>query len=158
MVVLESPAVACLERTRAVVLDILVADGIGIAISGSLLRRADIGFLLRAPDIVGQMLLGTLMALAISSYVWRRVWSGRAALRDPARRARRFYLGHVVAAAIGALAVPLGFAYGSLIDPELIGVGPFWVVALALGALALPRASDLTDFDDPMPERSEPKA
>jgi hypothetical protein len=158
MTALEPPAAACLERARSAVLNILVADGTGIAFSGFLLRRPDLGALLRAPEIVRQALLGSLMALAVISYALRRVWASRSALSDPARRAKRFHRGHVVAAAVGSLAVPLGLVYGLLIEPELSGVGPFWVVALALGALAWPRAAELEGFDAPMPEPSEPNA
>jgi hypothetical protein len=59
---------------------------------------------------------------------------------------------------IAALAVPLGFVYGYAIDPTLPAVAPFWVAALTLGFLSLPRRSILDDFDDPLPlEPFEPR-
>ena len=87
------------------------------------------------------------MLTAVSSYVVRRLVSGRGARWDRARRASRFYLGHVLAAALAALGVPLGLAYGWLVRPRLDAVGAFWIAALTLGFLALPRAHELDDFD-----------
>src|SRR5262245_9772425 len=115
MLAVEPPAASCHERTRSAVLNILVAEGFGIALSGYLLRRPDIGTLFRAPDVVRQLLLEALMVLAVGSYLWRRVWSSRGSLRDPVRRARRFYLAHVIAAVFASFAIPLGFIYGLLI-------------------------------------------
>ena len=43
--------------------------------------------------------------------------------------------------------------------PQLDAVAPYWIAALALGFLALPRAHELEGFDDPIPtpEPSEPR-
>jgi hypothetical protein len=153
---LEAAALACLERTRSAVLNILVLDGVGIAVSGLLLRWRDRGALFRAPDGARQAMLGGLLALVVASFLCRRILARRSALRDPARRARRFFRGHVVSAALGALAVPLGFVYGWTVRPRLDAVAPFWVAALALGFLSLPRAVELVDLDDPLPHSSEP--
>jgi hypothetical protein len=57
----------------------------------------------------------------------------------------------VLAASLAALAVPLGLLSGWIDRPRLDVVGPFWVVALALGFLALPRAHELEDFAEPLP-------
>jgi hypothetical protein len=56
----------------------------------------------------------------------------------------------VAAAAVGALAVPLGLVYGWTVRPRLDAVAPFWVAALALGFLALPRVHELEGFDAPL--------
>jgi hypothetical protein len=46
--------------------------------------------------------------------------------------------------------VPLGFLHGSLIASDLESIGPFWVVALALGFFALPRKHELEGFAQPL--------
>jgi hypothetical protein len=145
--------VACLERTRSAVLNVLVFVGAGIAASGWVLGNHD-------PDAVlpwgfvktRQVALGVLAGLVAVSYAILRIIAGREALRDPARRASRFFKGRVAASCISALAVPLGFAYGWFVDPLLGSIAPFWIAALALGFLALPRGPELDDFDEPMPE------
>jgi hypothetical protein len=142
---------ACLERTRSAVLNVLVAVGCGIAVSGLLVRWRDRWALERSSEATGRALLLGLAALVVLSYATRRALAGRAALRDPVHRASRFYLGHVLSATVAALAVPLGLAYGWLVRPRLDAVGPFWVAALALGSLAFPRAAELEGFDEPMP-------
>ena len=93
------------------------------------------------------------MALVVASYLVAPDRASRSALARPsdagpavlpgARRSRR---------SSAALAVPLGLAYGWFVRPRLDAVGPFWVAALALGFLALPRAHELDGFDDPMPD------
>jgi hypothetical protein len=155
------PAVlACLERTRSVVLNILVAVGCGIGASGLLLRWRDHTALLRASDVTRQALLSGLLVLVVASLLCLRIGASRRALRDPARRTARFFRAHVLAAALGGLAIPLGLVYGWIVRPRLDGVAPFWVAALALGFLALPRAHELDDFDEPLPDedRSERRA
>jgi hypothetical protein len=130
----------------------MVADGAGIAVSGWLLRWHDRQALPRAAEGVGQALMGGLLVVAVASLVVRRTASRR--------EASGFYRGHVLAAALAALAVPLGLAYGWLVRPSLDAVAPFWVAALALGFLALPRAYELDgldpDLDDPVHGPSEP--
>jgi hypothetical protein len=156
----EPAALTCLERTRSAVLNILVAVSCGIGASGLLLRWRDRNALLRASDSTRQALLGTLFVLVIASFLWKRVGAGRSALRDPSSRAARFFRAHVIAASLGALAIPLGLVYGWIVRPRLDGVAPFWVAALALGFLALPRAHELEGFEAPMLEthRSDPQA
>jgi hypothetical protein len=155
---LEPPAERCLARTRSAVMNILVAVGIGIAVSGLLLRGHAREAVPRAPESVRRALLAGLLAVTVLGYTVRRVLGGRSALADPALRAVRFYWAHVLSAALGALAIPLGLAYGWLIRPRLDAVAPFWVAALALGFLALPRLNELDDFSSPMPSSSESQA
>ena len=156
---LDPASQACLERTRSAVLNVLIAVGLGIAVSGVVLRYRDHSALFRAPDSLRRGMLGGLLALVVASYLGRRILGRRSALRDPAGRASRFFRAHVIAASVGALAIPLGLAYGWMVRPRLDGVAPFWVAALALGFLALPRASELEDLDPPVPHAgpSEPK-
>jgi hypothetical protein len=146
---LEPPAVACLAKTRSAVLNILVAVGAGIAVSGLVLRWRDRHALHRAPDLARQGMLGALLVLVVASYLIRRIAARRSALRAPEGRCRRFYWAHVLAALMGAVAIPLGLAYGWTVRPRLDAVAPFWVAALALGFLALPRAYELEGFDEP---------
>jgi hypothetical protein len=148
----EPAAVAALVRTRSAVLNILVAVGLGIASSGALLRWRDGRALLRTSEGARQAMLACLFALVVASYLCLRILARRGVLRDPARRASRFYRGHVAAAAVGALAVPLGLAYGWTVRPRLDAVAPFWVAALALGFLALPRAGQVDGLDDGPPD------
>jgi hypothetical protein len=147
---LEPAALACLQRTRNAVLNILVAVGVGIALSGLVLRWRDRSALSRAPEWVGQALLGGLLVLVVTSYLCVRLGARRSSLRDPAHRGLRFSRAHQRAALVGALAIPLGLVYGWMVRPQLAAVAPFWVAALALGFLALPRAHELEGFDAPL--------
>jgi hypothetical protein len=146
-------AVACLERTRSAVLNVLVIVGGGIAASGWVLGRHDpdaaLPWGLTATRRASTIALVALIAL---SYLILRIGSGRQALRDPSRRASRFFRSRVVAAGVAALAIPLGFAHGWFVDPRLESLAPYWVAALGLGFLALPRGPELDDFDDEMVE------
>jgi hypothetical protein len=143
--------VACLERTRSAVTNVLVAAGVAIAVSGLLLRWRGGWATPSASETLRQSLLIALVIVVVVSYAARRVLAGWEALREPSTRAKRFFLGHVVAAAVAALTVPLGLAFGWFVRPTLDAVAPFWVAALALGFLALPRASELDGFDKPLP-------
>lgn len=143
---------ACLERTRSAVLNVLVVIGIGIALSGWLLSRRAFGPALWPPEEARRFALLALLGIVLLSVSVRRMGTSRMFLQDHARRARRFYWAHVAGAAIGALAVPLGFAYGWAIRPRLDGVGPFWAVALAMGVLSLPRVEPLLGFDRSIPD------
>jgi hypothetical protein len=142
----------CLAKTRSAVLNVLVAVGITIAVSGWLLRAH--------PGAAGRSqlthaihlgLIATLLILGATSFVSRRLMGRRSWLRDSMRCERRFFWSHVLPAIFAALATPLGLAYGWFVAPRLELVIPFWVVPLALGFLALPRAEELADFDRPMP-------
>lgn len=146
MSMLEPAEAACINRTRSAVLNVLVAVGFGIAASGLLLRNRESRNL--AP--VGRWLLAGLFMIAVMSYATRRVLARRIVLEAPESRAGRFFRAHVLSAAVAALAVPLGFVHGWLVRPNLQAVAPFWVVALTLGFLALPRAHELGGFSEPM--------
>ena len=149
---LDPASAACLERTRSAVLNVLVVVGIGIAASGLLLRWRDGWAVQRGPESHRRTLLGCLVFLVVLSYAMRRWLAGRAALRDPKTRLTRFYIGHLKAALVAAAVLPLGLIDGWFIDPRLGAVAPYWIAALALGFLALPRASELEDFDEPVTE------
>jgi Na+/H+-dicarboxylate symporter len=156
MTALEPAAERCLDRTRSAVLNVLIAIGAGIAVSGLVLRWRDRGAIWRAPDKLGQGLLAGLFLLVVTSFLVRRIGSSRSRLHDPKCRASRFYRAHLASAVIGSLAVFLGLCYGWWIRPRLDAVSPFWVASLALGFLALPRADELRDFEEPIPEPNEP--
>ena len=146
MSMLEPAAAACIDRTRSAVLNVLVAVGFGIAASGLLLRNRESRTL--AP--VGKWLLAGLFVIAVMSYATRRVLARRLVLEAPETRAGRYFRAHVLSAAGAALAVPLGFVHGWLVRPNLQSVAPYWVVALTLGFLALPREHELEGFREPI--------
>ena len=141
-----------LNRARSAVLNVLMAAGVGIAASGALLRWRDRWAVERAPDNVGRGLMAVLFALVVLSFAVRRAWGGREALRDPETRAQRLVRASVASAALAAMAVPLGLAYGWFVRPQLDAVLPFWVAAIALGFLAFPRPSVLEGLDPTDPE------
>jgi hypothetical protein len=147
---LEPAAVTCLDRTRSGVLNVLIVVGAGIAVSGWILGRLDRGALLWDTIMARRVSIAVVFGLLVASRLILRAGSSRSALRDPETRARRFGRSHVVAAIVGALAVPLGFVYGWAVKPRLEDIGPFWVVALASGVLAVPRSHELAGFDEPI--------
>jgi hypothetical protein len=147
---LDPPAVACINQTRAAVLNIIIVAGLLLVVSGFVVREFDFGVPRMPQDQARRVAYGTLFVLVVASYGTRRALSSRQSLRDPRTRGPRFYLAHVVGALIGALAVPLGFLYGVAVRPELREIAPFWVAGMALGFLALPRGHELADFDEPM--------
>ncbi|MBX6315268.1 MAG: hypothetical protein IRY99_20510 [Isosphaeraceae bacterium] len=139
-----------MERTRSAVLNVMLVAGVGIALSGLMLGRRDRGLTDWPPAAARPWAYGALLVVVVASHLVRRLGASRSALRDPATRATRFIRAHVAAAVVALLAVPLGFAYGLAVEPELPAVLPFWVAALALGFLALPRDVELEGFDAPM--------
>ncbi len=145
----ESAFVGPLERTRSAVLNVLVVVGGGIAASGWILGRHDPDAALPWGTLqTRQIALGLLVGLIAASYASLRVIAGRRALADPEKRSSRFFRGRLTASIIGALAIPLGFAYGWYVDSRLQAIAPFWVAGLALGFLALPRGNELDGFDE----------
>src|SRR5262249_5764695 len=101
---LDPPLRACLDRTRSAVLNVLLAVGLTIAVSGWLLRcRARAERPPAAHAFHAELTLG-LIALAITSYTLRRVLGRHAALSRSARPESLFFWSHVLPAAIAALA------------------------------------------------------
>jgi hypothetical protein len=141
----------CLEKTRGAVLNILVASGLLIAISGGLLRwrTLDNEGGIRSNSLHERLMIA-LVAFAVVSFLTRRLVGTRVRLKDGSTRASRFFWSHFVSALVAAQAVPLGWVHGWLVAPDLESIGPFWVVALALGFLALPRAYELKGFALPI--------
>jgi hypothetical protein len=133
---------ACLERTRSHVLNVLVAVGLSIAVSGWLLRKRAESWQPRPAKTLNDSLYAVLIALAVASFVSKRLIAARAA---PDRGDRLFYWSHVGPALMASLAIPMGLAYGWLVSPRLDAVIPFWAVPFALGFLCLPRQSAIDD-------------
>jgi hypothetical protein len=147
---------ACLSRTRAAVLNVLVVVGLMIAVSGWLLRRhAEQADIQPARGMHDGLLFG-LIAVAVCSYLVRRSRPRSSDADVASRRAARFFWTHVASAAIAAAGVPIGFAYGWYVDPRIQGVITFWVVPLALGLLAFPRRGELDDLRPPSPSPEAP--
>jgi hypothetical protein len=144
---------ACLDRTRSHVLNVLVVVGISIAVSGWLLGQHALTGQPRPAKTMNDALYSILIALAATSYVSRRLLAARAARAGPERFGRLFYWAHVAPALIASLAVPLGFAYGWLVRPQLDALIPFWAVPFVLGFLSLPRRSELDRRPDSSPPR-----
>jgi hypothetical protein len=147
---LEPAAIRCLEQTRSGVLNVLVGIGVTIAISGWLLRGREPETPWLTARAIHQGLTVAWIAIGSASYLARRLLARRSVLSDPARRAWRFYWSHVIAAAIGAMILPLGLVQGWFCDSALEAVIPFWILPLTLGVLALPRSAELAGFSEPM--------
>ncbi len=141
---------ACFERTRAAVLNVLVAVGLMIAISGAAIRAWPLERLPADSQGAYRQLTTLLVVLGVASYAIRRILELQTARAEPSRRDQLFFRAHVLPAVVAALAVPLGLYCGWYVDPRLGAVSPFWVTPLALGFLALPRRREL--------ENSDPKA
>ena len=128
----------------------LVGVGAVVALTGALLRSKADDVVVPVPDRLNRVLFLCLIVIFVVSTVTRRVLGRRDRLRDPHLRGPRFFWGHVVPAAIGALAAPLGLLYGWLVSPRLQVILPFWLAALVLGILAYPRSRELLDLGAPM--------
>ncbi len=126
---------ACLERTRSHVLNVMVAVGLSIAVSGWLLRQRALAVQPRPAKTISDSLYAVLIALAAASFISKRLLTTRAARAGPERFERLFYWAHVGPALIASLAVPVGFAYGWLVRPGLDAIIPFWAVPFVLGFL-----------------------
>lgn len=154
--VLEPAAARWLDRTRSVVLNVMIVDGLAIAATGLILRRWD-GIALDVDrESLKKGLLGALFLLFVGAMFVLRRLGGRSRLEDPSKRGSRYFASRVGAAAVGWGALPLGLAYGMVVDPGLGGVAPFWLTAMVLGRLALPRTVDLEGFPEPMTDGLEP--
>ena len=129
-----------LERTRSAVANVLVVAGCGIAFGGVLLRWRGGWASPQPSEPVRIGGIAILVGLALASHLARRF-----SARTPAG----FYRGHLAAAILAALAVPLGIGYGWYVRPTLDVVAPFWIVALTLGALAIPRTRELASSETP---------
>ncbi len=143
-------ALRCLERTRSWVLNILVLVGLSILVSGLILGKTD--WKLIVGDVEGwrRFLYAGLIGAVAASHLMRRVMGSRERLREPETRGERFFRTHVASALIGWLAAPLGLLYGLMIEPRFEAVVLFWVAAMLLGVLALPKAVELEGFTEPM--------
>ena len=149
-------AVACLVQTRSAVLNVLLAIGFGISTSGLLLGRHEVGEPPMADwPVSPRGAMAGLLGLIAGAYLILRVGSGRDALRDPHRRATRFFRSRLASAVVGALAIPLGFVAGWVNDPRPEVLAPYWIAALGLGFLAIPRGYELDDFDEPIAPASK---
>jgi hypothetical protein len=144
---------ACLERTRSHVLNVLVAVGLTIAVSGWLLRERALSWQPRPAKTLSDSLYGILIALAAASFIARRVLKARVAGAGPERFERLFYWAHVGPALFASLAVPLGFAYGWLVRPGIDAIIPFWAVPFVFGFLSFPRRSEPNDHVNSSPPR-----
>jgi hypothetical protein len=135
-------------------LNVLIADGLMIALSGGLLRYRSGALGPSGARALHRELMAGLFVIAVISYAARRILvrrartaSSRTVHGQEAAREARFYWSHVWPAIIAALAAPVGLVYGWWVDRSIQSIAPFWVVALALGSLALPRTSELEGFD-----------
>ncbi|QDV33949.1 hypothetical protein [Tautonia plasticadhaerens] len=150
---LDPESESCLHRTRSAVMSVLALDGVLIAASGVLLRNRGPGMTLWPAEEAYRWSHLALLALMFLGSAIRLIGTARPVLADPSRRARRFLGSHLLGALFGLAALPLGFAYGWAVRPQLAAVGPFWAVGLVLGLLSLPRVDELTGFDQPMSPR-----
>jgi hypothetical protein len=144
-----------LARTRSAVLNVLVAMGLMIAISGWLFRARGARENDAGPQsmrILHRGLMTALLALGVSSFLARRLLGRQFRLGDPAQRQRRFFRAHVVPALLAALVTPLGLVYGWFVAARLDAVIAFWVVPLALGAWCMPREHEIADLDRILPD------
>ncbi len=141
----------CLARTRSHVLNVLVAVGLAIAVSGWLLRARARAWQPRQASSLSEVLYIALGVLTAASYVARRMLQARAS-RVGQGSDSQFYWSHVGPAAAAALAVPLGFAYGWLVAPRLDAIAPFWAVPFVIGFLCLPRQSELAACETTSPD------
>ena len=128
----------CLVRTRSAVLNVLVAVGLTIAVSGWLLRgRAETPW--RTAAALHDGLTGGLLALGVASYLSRRIMGARGACSRPGAGGRGSSGRMSARPRSRRLIAPLGLVYGWFCRSRgSMRVIPFWVVPLALGFLALP--------------------
>ena len=125
----------CLGRTRSAVLNVLVAVGLTIAVSGGLLRGHQPETPWRAAHSVHQTLTVAWVILGAASYFasipLAAEHSGRSRPAASAVPPSSFDPGGHRGADH-----PLGLVEGWIVDPRLPALIPFWVMPLTLGALA----------------------
>lgn len=141
-------------------LNVLVGIAFLIAVSGWLIRlNGGAGQVRRFEGRHAELAFGVMLIVyVIASQVVRRRWRTSGRSMTPDERRRRFYRSHVAAALLGAACVPFGLFYALAFDPRLQGVAPFWVVALAMGFLAIPRRGELDDGNALPPSPEVPSA
>jgi hypothetical protein len=142
-------------RTRSAVLNVLVAIGLMIAISGWLLRLRGTDANDEGPQstkILHRGLATALFVLGVTSFLSRRLMSRRFRRGDPERRDRRFFWAHVVPAILAALIAPLGLVEGWFVAARLDAIIPFWVVPLALGFWFMPREYEIAELERTPPD------
>ncbi len=146
---LDPASASCVQQTRSAVMTLLAIDGLAIALSGILLRQRESGIILWDPLQAGRLAHLALLFVILVGIVIRLVGTTRTFLTPPASRLGRFYWSHFAGAFFGFLGLPIGFIYGWAVRPELRHVGPFWLLAIAMGLLALPRVEELFGFEVP---------
>ena len=129
------------KRAREAVLNVLIVAALGIAVGGIALARRPVPVPTEATRKIARQTYGGLIAIVLLGYVYRRMFGSASRLQEEGRF-ERFRRARINSALIATLAVPLGFAHGYYVRPTLDGVAPFWVAALALGALAVPKNAD----------------
>jgi len=134
------------KRTRGAVLNVLILTSVGIALSGIVLARRPVPAPTEATREIARQTFGGLIGVVLLSYVYRRMFGSASRLQEKGRL-ERFRRARIASALIAGAAVPLGFAHGYYVRPTLDGVAPFWVAALALGVLAVPKNADLAEAD-----------
>lgn len=132
------------RRTRDAVLNAIVGVAVVIALSGIVLARKPVPIPSRETREFARETYAALVGIVLLGYAYRRTYGSATTLREPGGLAR-FRKARLVAIGFATAAAGLGFAHGFYVRPTLNGVAPFWIAALALAALALPKNADLLD-------------
>lgn len=139
---------ALLVRTRSAVLNVIIGIALMIAASGWMIRLGGGAAAFRGLRVVRPegVYAGLVVLFVASRYLARRSWRSARAWETNEEREARFYRSHVGAALVAMGGIPLGLVYALAFDPSLAGVAPFWVAAMALGLLAIPRSAELDNL------------
>jgi hypothetical protein len=151
---LEPAAVACLDRARTLTVRFGLLGGITIAISGWLLRGRDPAASALHWGSIRLVCYALLLLFLLASPWVKRFLASPQALQNPATRCSRYQRMVAARLILAWLCIAVGLAYGFLVEPDIHGVGPFWIAAYALGALAWPRHHDLLGFHDRIPREN----